>query len=97
MNSEIVKVRRLICFCECLAISLYMYMLLVFFVNVLLFHFLCVCYIHFCECLANLLYKISSSFNIREDIVFEQQKVGILHLLSTVKAESSTSTSNNER
>ena len=51
----------------------------------------------FCECLANSLYKISSSFNIREEIDFKQRKVGLLHRLSTMKAESFTSTSKKER
>ena len=41
----------------------------------------------FCECLANSLNNISSSLNIREDIDFEQPKVGLLHRPSKMKAE----------
>jgi hypothetical protein len=37
--------------------------------------------------------KIGLSFDIREDVDFEQRKVGVLHRLSRMKAESSTSTS----
>jgi hypothetical protein len=55
------------------------------------------CYIYFCECVVNSLYKISSSFNIREDTDFEQRKVSLLHRLSTMKAESSASIANNKR
>jgi len=51
----------------------------------------------FCECVVNSLYKLRSRFDIREDIDFEQRKVGLLYGMSTMNAASSALTSYNER
>lgn len=55
------------------------------------------CWLYFCECVVNSLYKLSSMFNIREDIEFEQRKVGLMCGLKTMKETLSASNSNNKR
>jgi hypothetical protein len=44
------------------------------------------CFICLCDCVVTL-FKIKIRYNIREDIDFEQRKVGLLHRRSTEKVE----------
>jgi hypothetical protein len=55
------------------------------------------CSICFYERVVNVLYKMNSRCSIKENISFEQRKVGPLRQQSTMEAESFSSIGNNER